>query len=265
MFLRARCSRSSAARRMASFLFLIVTREKSRRWAAYVHDDDVKARAWKVLRGGWNAGRRIISASSRKPGTEPGNLRALIILVLNSSFIAELVFSGVVCTLYSPSTQAHIMDWLSESEPDEDLPKIVAERYEVLQKIGQGGGGRSLSSYTCYEYSAREFLGVVHLGRDKYSSDEVAIKLHANDDDHPGSLQHEAQVLRMMAGRLGIPRLYFFTKEPHYTALVTELLGGNLHALYGCCSRQFSLKTVLMVAEQAVSCFNPVRKEWDYV
>lgn len=51
----------------------------------------------------------------------------------------------------------------------------------------------------------------------------------------------------------GIPKVKWFGQEGDYTILVMELLGDNLETLFNYCGRQFSLKTVLMLADKMVS------------
>ena len=51
----------------------------------------------------------------------------------------------------------------------------------------------------------------------------------------------------------GIPNVRWFGVEGDYNVLVIDLLGPSLEDLFNFCSRKFSLKTVLMLADQMVS------------
>ena len=57
-------------------------------------------------------------------------------------------------------------------------------------------------------------------------------------------------IFLMMAA--GIPNLRWYGVEGDYNVLVIDLLGPSLEDLFNFCSRKFSLKTVLMLADQMV-------------
>lgn len=111
---------------------------------------------------------------------------------------------------------------------------LIDERYRIDYKIGEGG------------------FGLVYAGTDTKLGDEVAIKLsHVNIN--PEIIKAEADTYTVLAGGVGIPRVRWFGEECDYYALVHELLGPSLEDLFNYCDRRFSIKTVLLIANQAIS------------
>ncbi|TQV90120.1 casein kinase 1, delta [Cordyceps javanica] len=111
---------------------------------------------------------------------------------------------------------------------------LIGERYRIDKKIGEGG------------------FGLVYAGTDMKLGDEVAIKLmHVNNDSE--IIKSEADTYNVLAGGVGIPRVRWFGQECDYYALVHEILGPSLEDLFNYCDRRFSIKTVLLIADQAIS------------
>lgn len=54
---------------------------------------------------------------------------------------------------------------------------------------------------------------------------------------------------------VGIPNIKWLGTEGDYNVMVMELLGPSLEDLFNFCSRKFSLKTVLLLADQMVSLY----------
>ncbi|XP_065313646.1 uncharacterized protein LOC135922996 isoform X2 [Gordionus sp. m RMFG-2023] len=110
---------------------------------------------------------------------------------------------------------------------------IVGEQYRLGRKIGSGS------------------FGDIYLGTEVYTNQEVAIKLEHTASKHP-QLHIESKFYRYMRGATGIPSLFWCGQEGEYNVMVLELLGPSLEDLFNYCSRKFSLKTVLLLADQLI-------------
>lgn len=93
--------------------------------------------------------------------------------------------------------------------------------------------------------------GDIYLGVNIISGEEVAIKLESIKAKHP-QLEYEAKVYKTLAGGVGVPFVRWFGIECDYNAMVIDLLGPSLEDLFNFCQRKFSLKTVLLLADQLV-------------
>ncbi len=83
------------------------------------------------------------------------------------------------------------------------------------------------------------------------NQEEVAIKLESIKARHP-QLEYEAKVYKSLAGGVGIPFVRWYGIEGEYMCMVIDLLGPSLEDLFNFCNRKFSLKTVLLLADQLV-------------
>lgn len=97
-------------------------------------------------------------------------------------------------------------------------------------------------------------------GLDTKTNREVAIKL-----EHfriaPSVLQNEVDAYEQLIGRPGIPRVYWDGQECDFRVMVFELLGPNLEELLNYCGGHFSLKTVLMLADQLLRRFKSIHSK----
>ncbi|XP_034691565.1 casein kinase 1-like protein 6 isoform X3 [Vitis riparia] len=69
---------------------------------------------------------------------------------------------------------------------------------------------------------------------------------------HP-QLQYESKLYMLLQGGTGIPHLKWFGVEGEYNVMVIDLLGPSLEDLFNYCNRKFTLKTVLMLADQLIN------------
>ena len=77
----------------------------------------------------------------------------------------------------------------------------------------------------------------------------IAIKVEFKRSAHP-QLDYEAKVYKCLEGTPGIPRMHHFGSFADYNCMVMDLMGPSLEDLFNYCTRKFSLKTVLMLADQ---------------
>lgn len=111
---------------------------------------------------------------------------------------------------------------------------IVGGKYRLVRKIGSGS------------------FGDIYLGINIANGEEVAVKLESQKARHP-QLLYESKVYKILHSGVGIPHIRWFGHERDYNVLVMDLLGPSLEDLFNFCSRRFTMKTVLMLADQMIS------------
>src|SRR5216684_604503 len=94
--------------------------------------------------------------------------------------------------------------------------------------------------------------GTVFYGVHKVAGKEVAIKLEPVVEKQPSPLKHESKIYKTLMGGPGVPWMIWSGKQGDYNVMVIDLLGPSLDDLFKLCNRQFSLKTVLILADQLV-------------
>lgn len=75
-------------------------------------------------------------------------------------------------------------------------------------------------------------------------------------------LEEEAEIYKQLQNETGFPKVYWFGAEAYYDVLVFELLGPSLEDLFEYCERKFSLKTILLIAEQTISRMECIHKHF---
>jgi serine/threonine protein kinase len=94
----------------------------------------------------------------------------------------------------------------------------------------------------------------VYEGHHLETGKAVALKLEYNQVN-PSQLKNEVEIYRKLEPGNGIPRVYWDGSECEFRVMAFELLGPNLENLFNYCGRKFSLKTVLLLADQLISRF----------
>ncbi|XP_025220380.1 casein kinase I isoform X1 [Theropithecus gelada] len=111
---------------------------------------------------------------------------------------------------------------------------VVGGKYKLVRKIGSGS------------------FGDVYLGITTTNGEEVAVKLESQKTKHP-QLLYESKLYTILQGGVGIPHMHWYGQEKDSNVLVMDLLGPSLEDLFNFCSRRFTMKTVLMLADQMIS------------
>ena len=108
----------------------------------------------------------------------------------------------------------------------------VGGRYKLGKKIGSGS------------------FGDIYEGSDIFGGGDVAIKLeHMSSNSQ--QLLNEAKLMKILASDT-YPQMHWYGTAGEYNCMVMELLGQNLEDLYDFCTRNFTLKTVILIALEAI-------------
>ncbi|KAL8455142.1 hypothetical protein Emag_000979 [Eimeria magna] len=92
-------------------------------------------------------------------------------------------------------------------------------------------------------------FGDIYKGVNVQTGEEVAMKVESSKAKHP-QLIYESKLLKHLQGAPGIAQVYYCDAEADFNIMVMELLGPSLEDLFNLCSRQFTLRTILMIADQ---------------
>ncbi|KAL2929116.1 Casein kinase 1-like protein 3 [Bienertia sinuspersici] len=114
------------------------------------------------------------------------------------------------------------------------MDRIVGGKYKLGRKIGSGS------------------FGEIYLATHIDTFEIVAVKLENTKTKHP-QLLYEAKVYNILQGGSGIPSVKWSGVDGDDNILVIDLLGPSLEDLFVYCGRKFSLKTVLMLADQMIT------------
>ncbi|XP_059311472.1 casein kinase 1-like protein 1 [Lycium ferocissimum] len=121
--------------------------------------------------------------------------------------------------------------------------RVVGNKYLLDRKIGRG-----------------TFSEIYH-GTDIHTHAEVAVKMEKFETQSSPKVLYEAKLYGILQGGTGIPNTRCFGVERNYIVLVMDLLGPSLESSFNFFSRKFSLKTILMLADQMINCIEFVHSK----
>jgi len=127
---------------------------------------------------------------------------------------------------------------MSSKQADARVPqKIGGGKYEIDKKLGAG----------CF--------GEVWRGHDAMTKDVVAVKFEDYSNSHALQLEHEVEILKMLA-RPKLPQGFveclYWGHEGRYLAMAMELLGKSLEERMQGCNQRFTVQSGVLVADQVL-------------
>ena len=124
---------------------------------------------------------------------------------------------------------------------------LVGQQYRLVKPIGFGT------------------FGEIHRGIDIITKRDVAVKLERFQSRHQ-QLSNERRVYEVLRGGEGVPKVHWFGVEEldriEYNVMVMDLLGPSLEDLFLFCSKKFTMKTVLMLADQMIDRIEFMHSKW---
>ncbi|KAJ8768826.1 hypothetical protein K2173_023730 [Erythroxylum novogranatense] len=114
------------------------------------------------------------------------------------------------------------------------MERFVGGKFKLGRRIGNGSFG--------------EIFLATHID----TFEIVAVKIENTKTKHP-QLLYEAKLYNILQGGSGIPGIKWAGVDGEENVLVMDLLGPSLEDLFVYCGRKFSLKTVLMLADQMIT------------
>jgi casein kinase 1/casein kinase 1 epsilon len=114
----------------------------------------------------------------------------------------------------------------------------VANNYKLIEKLGKGAFGQIWKALHLRnkEYVAIKFENINSKHQQLYSECKIYLWFHS-----------DSTVLAQ-----AIPQVLYYGVEGTKNIMVMDLLGKSLEKLFTDCGRKFSLKTVLMIADQMI-------------
>ena len=107
-------------------------------------------------------------------------------------------------------------------------------------------------------------FGEIYNGYNIHTKEKLAFKLELNTTKSP-QLAQEYKVLKTLSGYTGFTQVYYFSSLGEDKIMIMELVGQNLEELIKKMNpRRFSLKSVLMIADQMLVRLNTLHDK-DYI
>ncbi|CAN1246910.1 Casein kinase 1-like protein 10 [Linum grandiflorum] len=132
------------------------------------------------------------------------------------------------------------------------MDHLVGGKFKLGRKIGSGSFGEL---YIAVNVQTGEEVGVKLVMIFFLTPNSLNFFFSFNETaktKHP-QLHYESKIYMILQGGTGIPELKWFGVEGDYNVMVIDLLGPSLEDLFNYCNRKFSLKTVLMLADQLIN------------
>ncbi|CAL4959164.1 unnamed protein product [Urochloa decumbens] len=114
------------------------------------------------------------------------------------------------------------------------MDRIVGGKFKLGRKIGCGS------------------FGEIYLATHIDTYEIVAVKIESSKTKHP-QLFYEAKLYNTLQGGSGIANVKWCGVDGEENVLVIDLLGPSLEDLFVYCGKKFTLKTVLMLADQMIT------------
>jgi len=105
--------------------------------------------------------------------------------------------------------------------------------YSIIKKLGQGA------------------FGTVYKVKHKDSNKLFALKVEQRSIQ--SRVKFEYSIFNLLKKEIGFPKVYKITEYRKYNIMIMDYLGPSLEDLFSFCNKNFSIKTVLMIAIQVIN------------
>lgn len=126
-------------------------------------------------------------------------------------------------------------------KPVNQMEIVVGNRFAITRRIGGGS------------------FGDIFSGKDTQDGKDVAIKLEPSRSKSP-QLEIENKIYQILQGGVCVPNIYWYGSESKYNILVMDRLGSSLEDIFVHRKQPFTLKTVLMLVDQMLTCIEFLHK-----